>query len=356
VDKDTKSNFRIVKYARENGRTIHTYSGGNRFSTSIGGTLTGFHGHILIWDDPLNPQQAVSPVQIKTATDWLDQTFASRKVDKRRDVTIGIMQRLHENDPTGHLMKKKNKRIHHISLPGEIRNYREQVQPPSMIQHYKNDLLDPIRMPWSVLDDLLSDLGQYGYAGQIGQKPTPPGGGMFKVDQMHIIDRLPPEDEWEIVVRYWDKAGSDGKGAFTVGVKLIRHKGKFIVADIKRGQWSSEVRESIIRKTAEADGDKCFVYVEQEPGSGGKESAEGTIRRLAGFSVYADRPTGDKIYRADPFSVQVNNGNVWLIRADWNDEFKRELENFPYGTYKDQVDGASGAFAKVTSKKTVKVF
>ena len=111
--------------------------------------------------------------------------------------------------------------------------------------------------------------------------------------------------------------------------------------------FSSQEREDIIRATAEADGRSTNIWIEQEPGSGGKESAEGTIRNLMGFVCKADRPTGDKVYRADPFSVQVNNGNVQLLRGDWNSEFKEELRFFPFSKYKDQVDAASGAFSKL---------
>jgi len=127
--------------------------------------------------------------------------------------------------------------------------------------------------------------------------------------------------------------------------------GMFIVEDVKRGRWSSEHRERIIQQTAEVDGKKVHVVVEQEPGSGGKESAENTIRNLAGWLVERDRPTGDKALRADPLSVQVNNGNVMLRVADWNKLYKEEFELFPNSTYKDQVDASSGAFNFLIRKK-----
>jgi predicted phage terminase large subunit-like protein len=95
------------------------------------------------------------------------------------------------------------------------------------------------------------------------------------------------------------------------------------------------------------------VYHEQEPGSGGKESAEATIRNLAGFVSMADRPVGDKVYRADPYSVQVNNGNVYVLRAAWTDDFIEEHRFYPFSTYKDQVDAASGAFGRLTAYKEV---
>ena len=153
-------------------------------------------------------------------------------------------------------------------------------------------------------------------------------------------------------VRYWDKAGTAGAGAYTVGVRMHQlTNNRWIVDDVKRGQWSSEEREQIIRKTAEADGTSVIVGIEQEPGSGGKESAEGTILNLAGFSCYKETATGDKVDRADRYSVQVNNGNVSLLVGDWNHEYIEELRNFPFSTYKDQVDASSGCFKRLVGKR-----
>jgi len=352
-DKDAKGNFKVVKKEQTfPGREFRIIQGGNRFSTSVGAKVTGFHGHVIIMDDPLNPEQAVSEKELATANRFIGQTLSTRKTNKAVTPTILIMQRLHQDDPSGHMLNKKKKKIRHISLPGEIRNYREQVYPQELIKYYKNDLLDPVRMDWKVLEDMEADLGQYGYAGQVGQKPTPPGGGMFKVDHFNIINTLPAPINFVQTVRYWDKAGSEGTGAFTVGVKISKlQNGHYIIEDVRRGQWATEEREQIIKQTAIADGGNVQIGIEQEPGSGGKESAEGTIRNLAGFSCFAERPTGDKEFRADPFSVQVNNGNVMLLHGDWNHEFVEEYRNFPVSTYKDQVDAGSGAFNKLTTKR-----
>jgi len=357
-DKDTKSNFRLQKSIWDNIKRMPAIlRGGNRYSTSVGGTLTGFHGHMLIVDDPLNPKQAVSEKELDNVNHWMEQTLSTRKVSKRNTPLILIMQRLHQNDPSGKLLAKKKKKVKHISLPGQIRDYEKQLKPIEVKEKYKDGLLDPKRMSWEELDEMEIDLGQYGYAGQVGQNPVPPGGGMFKVDRFSYIEAMPSQPQIMGVVRYWDKAGSQGAGCYTVGVKMARlRSGKFIVMDVKRGQWSSEVREAIIKDTAEADGRDTLVYHEQEPGSGGKESAEATTKNLAGFVVQADLPRGDKVYRADPYSVQVNNGNVQILKGEWNLTFIEEHRFFPFSTYKDQVDGASGAFTKLVGKKEAKIW
>lgn len=357
ADKDSKSNYKIVKKVESNFSKSHTREilGGNRYTTSVGGTLTGFHGDILIWDDALNPQQALSDKETESANKWIDETLPTRKTNKDCSATIGIMQRLHQNDPSGHLLEKKKKKLKHICLPGEIRHFADKVRPQELCANYVDDLFDVNRMSWDVLNELETDLGQYGYAGQIGQNPAPPGGGMFKVEHFQMTSEQLSKNDIIQTVRYWDKAGSAGKGAYTTGVKISKlRSGKFLVDDVKRGQWSSDKRETIIKQTAEADGSSVLVVVEQEPGSGGKESAENTIRNLSGFIVYADRPTGNKELRADPLSVQVNNGNVLLRVADWNKAYKEEFELFPNSTYKDQVDASSGGFNYLTKKKQVR--
>lgn len=365
TDKDNKSNFRVVrKTVTKDGRAPKITNGGGRISTSLDARITGFHAHIIIWDDLIDPKRAFSPVEIMNANNYLDQTLSTRKVNKEVSVMIGIMQRLSEGDPTEHLLKKKGKRIRHICLPGEILNYKHMLKPVEWLPYYIDGLLDVKRLSWTALHDLETDLGQYGYASQVGQKPSKPEGNMFKVAHFSITHQMPPAVSIKQVVRYWDKAGTDEKelkkgqeAAYTVGLKMaLLANGKFLVLDCKRGRWSADERERIVLSTAQADGVGVDVWIEQEPGSGGKESAQGTKRNLAGFMIQSECPQGDKVRRADPYSVQVNEGNVSLLYGEWNEEYIKEHETFPFSKFKDQVDGSSGAFNKLVSKKSARVF
>ena len=330
-DSDTKQLFKVVKDNKV---------GGFRYATSVGGTISGFHGHFLLLDDPLNAVDALSEVKIKNVNEWIDNVIFSRKVDNDVSVVILVMQRLHENDTTGYLLSK-NKNIKHICLPALL---SENIQPSDLKKYYIDDLLDRERLSKDILEQKRIEMGDYAFAMQYLQQIVPKAGSFFDVSKLLIINSL---DEKEVIrkVRYWDKAGTHLGGAYTVGVKMALLKNKtYVILDVVRGQWEAGEREKIIRQVAELDGREVSIIVEQEPGSGGKESAEATIRNLAGFRCYADRPTGDKILRADTFAVQLNAGNVAMLRAEWNSEYKRELEFFPYGKYKDQVDASSGAF------------
>jgi predicted phage terminase large subunit-like protein len=185
---------------------------------------------------------------------------------------------------------------------------------------------------------------------------------MFKMDNVSVVDRLNSDINIMRTVRYWDKAATEGgTGARTAGVKMsLMTNGKIVIHDSRKGRWATEERERILKSTSEADQIECYnrpytVGVEQEPGSGGKESALATIKNLAGFHVIADRPTGDKTFRADPFSVAVNNGQVIAIRGDWWNDFKQEYELFPLGTWKDQVDSGSAAYNLLVGRKEARV-
>lgn len=366
-DKDKKSNFRVVKTFSSKDAKAKTVAGGGRISTSISGSPMGFHAHIIIMDDLLDPKR-YSQAEITAANTHLDR-LSTRKTDKRVSTMILVMQRLSVDDPTDYMIRKRTYKtksgigysVRHISLPGEIITNEEALKPKEWKKFYVNGLLDKNRLNWRVIKEMEMQLGQYGYNAQIGQFPLQVTGNLFKTDKIAFVDVLPPANQIIKMVRYWDKAGTGEKEltslvgqAFTAGVKMAKlRSGNFLIVDVIRGHWAAEEREQIIKATAVADGREVAVYVEQEPGSGGKESAQNTIRNLAGFTVYADRPQGDKVRRADPYSVQVNHGNVTMLRGSWNQVFVDEHKVFPHAKIKDQVDAAAGAFNALFQTKTV---
>ncbi len=181
-------------------------------------------------------------------------------------------------------------------------------------------------------------------------KVKPAAGKVFNRGWFKIVDAVPALGRR---VRYWDKAGTSDGGARTAGVLMNKAPdGIYYVEDVIKGQWSAGERESVIKQTAQIDaqkyGNTVEIWVEQEPGSGGKESAESTIQNLVGFVIRSERVTGSKETRAQPFAVQCEAGNVKLLNGAWNGEYIEELHSFPEGAFKDQVDASSGAFNKVT--------
>lgn len=180
-------------------------------------------------------------------------------------------------------------------------------------------------------------------------KIKPEAGKVFNRAWFKSLPALPLDiRKW---VRYWDKAGTEDGGKYTAGALVGElPNGQVVLANIVRGQWSAFNRERVIKETAEWDRrlpGTLSIYVEQEPGSGGKESAENTVLNLGGHRIYADKVTGDKVERASPLSAQAEGGNVFLC-GEWDREaFLAEAHRFDGKGVCDQVDAAAGAFNKL---------
>lgn len=242
--------------------------GGERMSYTTGTSPTGQHAHFILVDDPVDPLSQDRETAIRNINTWMHRVIRTRVVDATISPFILIMQRLSVDDPTGewleHVIDPAS--VKHISLPASIES-GQLVKPPGLKKFYKNGLFDPVRLPYSVLAERKNDLGDFDYKAQFDQNPLPKEGLMFKVQKLHI-KQLEEFDPIKTKVRYWDKAISTSVNAcFTVGCLMGRTvSGKFVIMDIKRGQWDAATRERVILDTAKADGPDVAIGIEQEPG------------------------------------------------------------------------------------------
>lgn len=309
-------------------------------------SMTGKRGDRVLWDDPHSVESAISDAHRETALRVFQETLPTRLNNPEKSAIVIIMQRQHEYDVSG-LILEQDYGYEHLCLPMEFEPDRRCVtsigfQDP---RTEEGELLFPERFPPEVVERDKKIMGEYAYSGQMQQRPAPRTGGFFAWENLKIVKAVPAIKK---AVRYWDKAGTEDGGAWTAGVKMgLCQDGTYIVLDVVRGQWAASKREAVIKQTAENDGHGVEIWIEQEPGSGGKESAESTIRNLAGFNIRSERPTGDKTVRAEPYSVQVEAGNVKLLKADWNQKYIDEHKSFPVGRFKDQIDAGAGAFNKL---------
>lgn len=310
-------------------------------NTTIRGPITGESLDFGIVDDPIKGrQEANSPAIRDAAWDWLTDDFFTRFSENAG--MLSILTRWHTDDPIGRLIEQyPGVKVHSFkAIATQDERYRKKGEP-----------LFPEHKSLEFLEQRRAILSNASWESLYQQSPYVQTGGIFPVDKFEILDRAPSQGDILKSVRYWDKAGTkDGDGAETSGTLMHSlRNGRYVIESVVHGRWAALEREQKIKATAKVDGYRTEVYVEQEPGSGGKESAEQTIINLAGFRVFADRPTGDKALRAEPYSAQVQGGNVGLVRGEWNRQFLEEHEHFPYGKLKDMVDSSSGAFNKVAA-------
>lgn len=325
---------------------FYLVGGGWRSACTVGGkSPVGQHAHFVEIDDPIDPKQARSQAGLDEAARFMTEVIPSRVFDLAVAVFILIMQRLDEQDPTSVMVKQE--KIRHIVMGAEVDDL---VQPETLKRFYVDGLLDPKRLPREELKAQFLRLGDYAYAGQYRQMPTPPEGHMFKVGKLKTNVVMPTK--WKKRIRFWDKAATDNAGAYTAGVLLGEDdQGRFWVIDVRREQMDSAEREAFMKSTAREDGFDVTIGLEQEPGSGGVDSANYTRRNLAGFRVHVVKvgaSDGDKARRADPFSAQVNSGNVYLGPGDWHDAYINEMKHFPNSRFKDQIDASSSGFNFMT--------
>jgi len=177
----------------------------------------------------------------------------------------------------------------------------------------------------------------------------PAGGLYFKECYFEIIDAIPQTKE---KIRYWDRAATKKTETndpdFTVGIKLEKDTNNILyITDIVRIQDSPLGVQTVIKNTAIRDGVNVRIGIEEDPGQAGISEAEHLTRFLQGFNVKRNRVTKDKVTRAMPVSAQAEAGNIKILRGQWNEEFFKELENFPEGKHDDIVDSLSGAFMMI---------
>jgi len=183
-------------------------------------------------------------------------------------------------------------------------------------------------------------------------------GRKFKRHWFEIVDQAPAGARR---VRYWDLAATEPKPGkdpdWTAGVLMCEKDGIFYVIDVKRIRATPLGVEALIRQTAKLDGRNVEVYIEQEPGSSGKNTIDRYRREvLKGFACYGHKTTGSKEMRANPVSSAAEAGNVKLVRGTWINDYLDEVEMFPYGAHDDQVDGTSGAFEILTSSGRIELW
>lgn len=308
------------------------------------GSLTSQRGDRLILDDPHSVETAESETERQNTTRKFREGAINRLNDQERSAIVVIMQRLHEDDISG-VIQKLGMGYTHLMLPMEFEADRRCVTSIGFTdpRSYEGELLDPARMPRETVDKLKRDTTEYAYAGQYQQRRAPREGGIFK---RHWFDVVPAAPAGVLKSRAWDLAATKSStAAYTAGVKLSVLNGTYYIEDVVRERGSPADVERLIKRIAISDGLGCRISIPQDPGQAGKSQVAAFAKLLAGFNCRFSPETGDKQSRALPVSAQAEVGNVKLVKGDWNAAFLEEITSFPSGTYKDQTDALSRAFA-----------
>ncbi|WP_298962251.1 phage terminase large subunit [uncultured Methylobacterium sp.] len=330
--------------------------GGKYFSVGVSSATTGKGAHLFLIDDPIKDRKdADSPTKREDAWNWYRDVVFTRLQDDA--AVVMTLTRWHFDDLAGRaealaasgrgkpwtilrLPALAEPRIHfETKLP--ILNDDGTV-PGDRLGRRPLEPLAPSRFSLESLQEKKEVSGERTWSALYQQVPMSEQGGMFKTSWFG--DHTGPLPGRRVRVRAWD-LGATIDGDWTVGVLMSRDTdGYFYIENIVRKRGTPHEIERLILDTAHDDGRSVQIWLPQDPGQAGVHQIANLTRKLAGFRVKAQRPTGRKEVRAEPFAAQVEAGNVKLCQGFWKDIFLEEASVFPLGQHDDQIDAASDAF------------
>jgi predicted phage terminase large subunit-like protein len=314
---------------------------GYRLATSTGGVLTGRGADLILIDDPLKPEEALSKARRDATNDWYANTLYSRLNDKRRGGIVIIMQRLHEDDLVGHVLGQEPWEVVSFPVIAEADEVHEvaTIWGPERFTRRQGEALHPAREPLATLEHIRRTIGEYNFAGQYQQSPAPLGGGLVKEAWFKRYGEHERPERFERIVQSWDTANkatelSDFSVCTTWGV---RGKNLYLL-----GLLHQRLEYPALKRAVREQRDlfAANVVLIEDKASGTQLIQELIVEGCYGVTRY--QPTTDKIMRLHAQTAMIENGFVYIPEtAPWLAEYLHEMTVFPNGKHDDQVDSTA---------------
>src|SRR5271169_2076786 len=314
---------------------------GYRLATSNGGVLTGRGADIILIDDPLKPEEALSATQRQAANDWFDHTLYSRLNDKRHGAIVIIMQRLHEDDLVGHVLEQEAWEVVRFPAIAEEDEAHEieTILEPRTFTRRLGEALHPEREPLDTLEGIRRTIGEYNFAGQYQQSPAPLGGGLVKAEWFKHYGAKELPETFDRIVQSWDTANkatelSDFSVCTTWGIK---GKNLYLLGVLRKRLEYPDLKRAVREQQRLFNANVVLI----------EDKASGTqlIQELIVDGCYAVtkyKPECDKIMRLHAQTALIENGFVHIPQtAPWLAEYLHEMTVFPRGKHDDQVDSTA---------------
>src|SRR5712671_6339795 len=291
-----------------------TTAQGYRLATSTGGVLTGRGADIIIIDDPLKPEEALSEAQRKAANEWYDHTLYSRQNDKRRGAIVIVMQRLHEDDLVGHVLAQEPWEIVRFPAIAEADEAHEvkMILETRRFTRRQGEALHPDSEPLDILDRIRRMIGEYNFAGQYQQSPAPLGGGMVKAEwfKSYRVNERP--ERFEQIVQSWDTANkatelSDFSVCTTWGVK---GKDLFLLNVLRKRLEFPALKRAVREQQGLFNANVVLI---EDKASGTQLIQELIVDGCHAITRY--KPEGDKTMRLHAQTATIESGFVHIPEA-----------------------------------------
>lgn len=353
-----KTLFPHVVLSKSTDAEWETSGGANRNAAGVGGTITGKGASVLVWDDLLLPGDAMSELVREKTNEWLGETFRSRLDDPADGSIVGIMQRLHELDPTGYLLNQgKNPladQYHHIVLPLIAPN-RTVVEFKGKVYKTREegDVLHPDRFSQATID-AIRVAQRNNFEGQYQQNPIKMEGGHLDPRRLVKLPYPAIELKSRLGLRpcfYMDFAATEKqthKDDPDYNVILVGAKDqmkRLIVLDVYRVQTADQAK--LARTLINMRKLWLPTWVKCEKGSilntfqqvlFQQQQMTGDFFPLTGLPGRRQ----DKVERSMGFQGMLNAGMICVPEnAPWLPALESELRSFPRGAHDDMCDTLS---------------
>lgn len=325
---------------------LETTKNGYCHATSVGGTLTGSGGNYIIIDDPIKAADAMSQTIRESVNDWYDNTLASRLDNKQEGVIILVMQRLHVDDLTAHLLKQDGWDV--LSLPAIAESNEEYLlSNGKIITRQAGEVLCPEIEALGDILNLKKTMSNYNFSAQYQQLPIPEKGNIINFEHFKYTDSIPSNGT---VFQSWDIAFKTGNNNdYTVCITGIVVEENIYITDIYRDKI--DIGKLPLEIIAQAQKYQCRNIVIEAT-----TSTELLLQELSKRNIYPIKfnPKDSKIVRANYANGPLEYGQVYLkSNAPWVDYFRTEIVSFPYGRHDDQVDAFSQLIIQVKQNNNV---
>jgi predicted phage terminase large subunit-like protein len=341
--------FPAFQIASARKTEVTTTRHGFRFAGSVGGAILGRGADLIVIDDPIKAQAALSAAERRKVKEFYDNTLYTRLNDKARGAIVIVMQRLHEDDLVGHVIAKEDWEVSAIpAIATDDQAYRTGPGPYEVYHRRLGEVIDPDREDRQVLDQIRRTLGSMNFAAQYQQDPVPPDGNAIRREWLRYYDMAPSLD---LVMASWDTASTLGETSdYSVGTVWGLKGSDIYLLDVIRGRF--EVPDLRRRIEATADRYEANATLIEETDIGRAILQE--MRLHSHVRPILWRPRLDKEARLLGQAPKFEAGQVLLPReAPWLATYISELLAFPNGAHDDQVDSTSQALGWLSKRIAV---
>jgi len=289
----------------------------------------------LIIDDPHNPTQINSSKMRNKAIEWYEQTFVTRLNNKNNGAIVLVMQRLHEDDMSGHLISSGGWEL--LKIPAIAEKDFEYNLNNNKYFFGNGQLLSPKTDKMQILQNLESEIGSRNFAAQYLQTPLPASCNLLSESDISYYETMP--DAVAYFVISWDTAIKVSEHTdYSVGTCWAVANDHFYLISMIRQKMTYPLLKNEVQKQADKYKPK-YLLIED------KASGQSIIQdlRLMGYSnIKPIKPVGDKVTRFASVVPMFQGGRVLLPKnSTFNSILLKELTSFPNSIHDDIVDSVS---------------